>query len=116
MSLAPVERFGVERTGGGTRLCGIVLGLAECRGVLLSHSERAWASITFSGTRHRIVLQFDGAAAVAAGERFVAALPDYEFAIRGQLVADAAIRSVDHRVLPVERMIVEAELLLLEEG
>lgn len=111
MSLALAERSGV-----GTRLRGIVLGLAGCRGEVIGHSERAWASVTFSGTRHTIALRFDGAAAVAAGERFVAALPEHEFSIRGQLVAGAAIVSVDHRVSPVERMIVEAELLLLEES
>jgi hypothetical protein len=43
-------------------------------------------------------------------------LPDYEFAIPRQLVADATITKVDHRFGAMERLEVTAVLLLLEEG
>lgn len=92
-----------------SELCG---GMGE----VVRHSERAWASITFSGSRHRATLAFAGCKAVAAGERFIAALPEHEFAIPGQLVADAAILSAVHETLPQPRLTVEAELLLLEDG
>ncbi|MBD2841324.1 hypothetical protein [Erythrobacter rubeus] len=94
-----------------------LLTLAEGRASLLSHEEKAWASITFSGTRHEIMLDFDGRTAVAAGEDFIAALPDHEFRIPGQLVAEATVREVDHRFgSDDERMVVTAVLLLLEES
>lgn len=80
-----------------------------------SHEETAWASITFSGTRHEVVLEFEGARAVEVGEDFIANLPDHEFTIPGQLVAEATVNEVDHRFGEKERMIVTAVLLLLEE-
>ena len=97
-------------------LLSAVMDLAENRGQLLRHAERAWASVTFTGTRHTIVLAFAGAEAIEAGERFIAALPDHEFAIPRQLVADAAVSEVEHTAGPDERLLVTCELLLLEEG
>jgi hypothetical protein len=85
-------------------------------GTVLGHEEKAWASITFAGTRHEVVLEFCGADAVAAGEELIERLPDYEFAIPRQLVADATITKVDHRFGAMERLEVTAVLLLLEEG
>jgi len=83
--------------------------------LITAHSEKSWASITFAGTRHRIDLAFDGQEAIEAGERFIAYLPEHEFAIPKQLVADAAVTSVDHRIGPDARMDVRVELLLLDE-
>lgn len=85
-------------------------------GTVLSHEEKAWASITFAGTRHEMVLEFCGPDAVAAGEDLIERLPDHEFALPGQLVADATITKVDHRFGAMERLEVTAVLLLLEEG
>lgn len=92
-----------------------LLALAEDQAAILSHEEKNWASVTFAGARHRLDLLFDGADAVQAGELFIALLPEHEFAIPGQLVADAAVIAVDHRLEP-PRMCVSCELLLLEEG
>ncbi len=107
---APVRR------STGDRLREALLALGDHRGQVLSHTERAWASITFAGGRHTLALLFLGEEGVAAGEAFIAALPDHEFAIPGQLVADAAITEVEHRLLPHPRLVVQCELLLLEEG
>jgi len=52
----------------------------------------------------------------SARERFIAALPEHEFAIPGQLVADASVTEAEHRLLPAPRLVVRCELLLLEEG
>ena len=92
-----------------------VMGLAEGRGQLLSHSETSWASVTFSGTRHTLTLLFEGADAVEAGETLIAALPEHELTIPRQIVADAAVTGCQHSALPEVRMEVEVELLLLED-
>lgn len=109
---APAARAG---RGAWTSLLNQVMRLGDDRGELVSHAERPWASATFSGTRHTIVLTFDGAQGVAAGEALIAALPDHEFDIPRQVVADACIRAVDHTVLPDEQLDVTLELLLLQD-
>jgi hypothetical protein len=98
-----------------SRLREALLELAGDRAVIVSHDEKSWASITFAGARHRFELAFEGTEAVEAGELFIAFLPEHEFALPGQLVADAAVTAVDHRLEP-PRMQVSCELLLLEEG
>ena len=97
-------------------LLSALLKLAEGQAELVRHAERCWASVTFSGTRHTVVLSFAGVVPVCAGERFIDALPDHEFAIPRQLVADAAVVRVDHTALPQPRLEVEVELLLLDEA
>ena len=92
-----------------------LLDLARGEATILGHSEKSWASITFAGARHRLVLEFEGAEAVVTGELFIALLPEHEFEIPGQLVADATVTEVDHRLDP-PRMQVICELLLLEDA
>jgi len=53
---------------------------------------------------------------VEAGERFIDALPEHEFAIPRQLVADAAVIGALHTALPEPRLEVEVQLLLLDEA
>jgi len=89
--------------------------LAGGRGEITAHEEKSWASVTFAGTRHRVVIAFDGVEAVEAGESFIAFLPEHEFAIPRQLVADAAVVAVDHRMSPHPHLTVTCELLLLDE-
>lgn len=103
------------RSGPRGRLREALLALAGGKASIVSHTEKSWASITFAGARHRLELAFEGAEAVEAGELFIAFLPEHEFAIPGQVVADAAVTAVDHRLAP-PRMLVSCELLLLEEG
>jgi hypothetical protein len=98
------------------QLLSAVLQLAGGKAELLRHAERPWASATFSGTRHTLALSFAGTEAVAAGEAFIAALPEHEFAIPGQLVADAAVVAAEHEMLPEPTLVVEAQLLLLDEA
>jgi len=97
------------------RLRDALLDLADGEASVLTHEETAWSSITFSGTRHEVVLDFDGHEAAIAGERFIAELPEHEFRIPGQLVADADVREVEHKFGSQERLIVTAVLLLVEE-
>lgn len=103
------------RRGASERLREELQALACGHAELLSHSEKSWASVTFAGTRHRLDLAFAGEDAVNAAEGFIAYLPEHEFAIPKQLVADAAVISVDHRIGPDPRMEVRIELLLLDE-
>ena len=111
-----------EATGGTDRIRGpwkrvvrAVLDLAGTEALLVRHAETPWASVTFSGARHTIVLGFDGAQGSEAADLFIAALPDHEFSISGRLVADATIQAVDQRLLPSPRTLVEAELLVLDD-
>ena len=96
-------------------LASALLALAEHRAQVITHGEKAWASITFAGTRHRVTLEFRGGEAIEAGECFIAFLPEHEFTIPGQLVADAAVVEVHHCLDPAV-LTVTCELLLLEEG
>jgi hypothetical protein len=104
-----------RRKGVRERLCEALIALAQGHGTITVHSERSWASITFAGARHRVELVFDGAEAVEAGECFIAFLPEHEFAIPGQLVADAAVLEVASMLDPA-RLSVVCEVLVLEEG
>jgi hypothetical protein len=97
------------------QLLSALLDLAQGQAELVRHAERNWASVTFSGTRHSVVLAFTGADAVVQGERLIDALPDHEFSIPGQLVADAAVVRVEHALLPEPRLEVEVEVLMLDE-
>ena len=98
------------------RLREALLELAENAGRVLTHEESAWSSITFTGTRHEITLDFNGSEAVTSGAVFVTDRPEHEFRIPGHLVADASVREVDHRFGVEERMIITVVLLLLEES
>ncbi len=104
-----------RRKGPREKLAEALVALANDHGTITSHSEKTWASITFAGTRHRVEIVFEGEDSVEAGECFIVFLPEHEFAIPGQLVADAAVVEVDH-VLAPPRMVVTCEILLLEEG
>lgn len=93
-----------------------LVNLSQHHATCIKHEEKAWSSITFAGTRHEVTLRFEGAAAVAHGEELIECLPEHEFTIPGQLVADATITEVDHRFGLHERLTITAVLLLLEES
>ena len=108
------ERKRVLGTAG--RLCQALEALGCGMGRVAHQSEKAWASVTFEGARHTVELEFEGADAIAAGEGFIAALPEHEFALPGQLVAEATVTAVDHRLAPDPRLAVTCELLLLKDA
>lgn len=116
MRIDPViPRPRAARRSPAVRLREQLFDLARGQATVVSHEEKAWASVTFAGARHRVELAFEGAEAIEAGECFIAFLPEHEFAIPGQLVADAAVTEVDHRLDP-PLLRVTCELLMLEEG
>lgn len=102
--------------GPGGRLRAQIDSLSAGLAVIESHCETPWASVTFSGARHSMVLQFAGIEAVAAGDLLIARLSEHEFAIPGQLVADAAVIEAESTLLPVPTLRVRIEILLLEES
>jgi hypothetical protein len=104
------------RRSASDRLRDALLEMTSGHARIASHSETAWASITFAGTRHRLKLLFEGTDGIAAGEALIEALPEHEFSIPRQLVADAAVMEVDHCLAPEPRLAVTVELLLLEDA
>lgn len=99
----------------GTRILRAVLELAGREAVLVSHAERPWASVTFSGSRQTFVLRFHGWEACDGAEHLIAALPEHEFTLPGLLVADAMVLRTDQVLLPCPHMEVELEILLLDD-
>ena len=114
--LAETPRLAKAARGTAARLREALIELAGGHATIAEHSEKSWASITFAGTRHRLQLAFEGEAAIQAGEMFIVFLPEHEFMLPGQLVADVAVTAVDHRLAPEPRLTVSIELLLLDEG
>ena len=92
-----------------------LIALAYGQGELLTHAAQPWSSVTFSGKRHEIELEFKGEAAIEAGEQMIEALPQHEFSIPGHLVADASCREQMHVFGPSPKMKVKCVLLLLVE-
>lgn len=77
------------------RLITQLLALAGPDSSVIATSTRPWASATFVGQKHRVVLRFDGTDHAARADGFAARLPEAEFALSGHIVADAC---VDRRV------------------
>ncbi len=73
------------------RLVRTVLGGLGPDAMLLKADEREWASATFSGARHGIDLTIRLAAADAPPPRFLADLPEWEFDLPGEIVADCSV-------------------------
>ena len=81
---------------------------------MIAHSEGPWASLSFSGTRHSVTLKFTGGEAIAYAEAFITELPEHEFALAGQIGADASIVWTERVAGPDLSTTMTVELLLLE--
>jgi hypothetical protein len=55
-------------------------------------ASRRWASITFTGARHRLSLRLAGPGARAAADAFLDELGEREFELKGHVVADIALK------------------------
>lgn len=71
-------------------------------------TSRSWASVTFSGARHRIDFSLEGAGAGAAADAFLGGLADEEFDLRGHIVADISLVSEDRSQAGTVRISLEA--------
>lgn len=77
-------------------------------------TSRPWASITFSGERHRLTLNLPGPGAEAAVDAFLDGLAERDFALRGHILADieavGVARDADGQLrLQLEALTVEAD-------
>ncbi len=73
------------------RLVAEVLALAGPGAELASATEREWASVTFSGARHRIELALPASDPDAPLPPALARIGDHEFDLGGEIVADCAV-------------------------
>lgn len=110
------QRFRRQGRGNWSRLLDALLTLAGGQAELVSHAERPWASATFSGSRHDVTLSFSGHETFDAAEQFIEALPEHEFSIPGQLVADAGVVEAHMTMLPEAKFTVSVEILLLDDA
>ena len=76
---------------------------AGCPALLLRSRSRPWVSATFQGSRHRVWLATPDTDAARA---WIAALPEAEFHLPRQLVADLAARR-DGAELEVEALVLD---------
>lgn len=81
----------------GTALCRAIARAAAAAGcpiVIVDADWQRWASATFSGARHRISFS---AAPSAGADQWIGGLGDTEIEVRGHLVADLDVVSVERR-------------------
>lgn len=75
--------------------------------------SREWASITFSGERHRLRLRLDGPHAAAAADAFLDGLAEREFDLGPHILIDIACvgetREGDAVSLVLEALTIEAD-------
>ena len=82
---------------------------AGIRLTILAADWSRWASVTFSGARHRLSIS---AAPSLQFDAWLAALPEAEFRLRGHLVADLAVAGERRTTELVE---IELEALTVED-
>jgi hypothetical protein len=59
--------------------------------------SRAWASVTFSGSRQELAFRIEGDRAEAAAGKFLSGLRAAEFPLAGHILADIALVSEERR-------------------
>jgi hypothetical protein len=78
-------------------------------------TSRNWASVTFSGARHKVAFSLEGDGAAAAADAFVAGMADAEFDLRGHIVADISLAG-DERSAAGDRVELRIEALTVEDN
>lgn len=73
-----------------------------------------WASVTFSGARHRLRSTFDGPGAVGAAADLLEKMSDLDWPMRGAFVADVELRA-EGRSDDGRHAWLEIELLVIDE-
>jgi len=71
-------------------------------------TSRSWASVTFSGARHRIDFTLAGAEAGAAADALLGNLAEAEFDLRGHILADLSLVSENRGEADKVRIALEA--------
>lgn len=78
--------------------------------VVRSIASRPWASATFSGTQHQVAIEVPPG---VSSDRWIAGLPDAEWAVRGHLVADVVI---DRVAISAHDRAVSISILTIEDN
>jgi len=78
-----------------TRVIAELLKHAGADSSVIATSSRPWASATFVGARHGIVLRLEGEDHATRAAALAQAVPDLEFSIIGHIVADACVDACD---------------------
>ena len=99
----------------GEQLRAQLKALAVGAGTVRAHAESSWPSGAFSFTRHRLQIRFASGAEIERAEAMLAALPDHQFIIPGQLVASIAVVAMDQVNGDAPRLDVTIEAVLMEE-
>lgn len=75
--------------------------------------SRNWASVTFSGQRHRLRLGLEGVGAGVVAARFLDGLSEREFDLVGHILVDIVCAGADHAgetvTLTLEALTIEAD-------
>ncbi|WP_417611548.1 hypothetical protein [Parasphingorhabdus sp.] len=69
-----------------------IAALVGSLGLVTLQRERAWASITFSGTRYSFLIEWSGNCEANVMHNLVQSLPDQEFVVPRYFVADILVR------------------------
>jgi len=91
-----------------------IITFAPSDAVVEEISSRSWASITFTGARHRIVLRLDGVGANESADRLCDLLERAEFEIRGHIVADIELAA--REIAPNDGVRLTIEALTVEDA
>lgn len=74
--------------------------------------QRPWHSLTFTGAQLRVSAILSAPDCTAIADRVAKNLPDHEFNIRGQIVADIAVTD---QMVTADATILTIDALLLED-
>ena len=85
-----------QNINNAARLCRAVCGALGGNADLIESQERPWASATFSGARHIITVRIPVDERDSTVPTLLAKLPDYEFNVPGEIVADCVVSMQRH--------------------
>jgi hypothetical protein len=103
MTVNPARPKGCRRDP-GSLLAGQLKTLVGDRAAVSLQRERTWASITFTGTRHCLAVDWADTADLTEIRKFAATLPDHEFIIPGYFIADILVTKQSKTQLLVEAL------------
>lgn len=76
--------------------------------------SRSWASVTFSGARHKVAFALHGPGAATAADAFLGVMREAEFALPGHILADLALVG-EERSADGEHVQVRLEALTVQD-
>ena len=91
--------------------------LARCECTFRVHElhSRSWASVTFTGARHRILFTLEGPGATPAADALAGRIDEEQLSLRGHILADVALVKND-RAAEDRRVELTLEALTVEDA